>query len=198
MAEGWPLDVPPRAKPLRVAVIGSPGSGKSTLARHLAEALGAPHIELDAINWQPGWVDLSKADRAEFQRRVAERIAGQAWVTDGVYVAVRDTIIARSTHVVWLDYSRWVVMPRVIRRSVLRAVGGKELWPGTGNRELFTKWFGKNHPIQYAWTTFDRRRRQYDELFADPQFADVEKHRLRHPREARPLIERLAGNSLAA
>ena len=38
---------------MRIVVIGTPGAGKTTLARRIAGQLELPHIELDAINWQP-------------------------------------------------------------------------------------------------------------------------------------------------
>ena len=37
---------------MRISVIGTSGAGKTTFARRLAEAVGAPYVELDAINWQ--------------------------------------------------------------------------------------------------------------------------------------------------
>ena len=43
----------------RIHVIGNSASGKSTLAARLASALDAPLVELDAINWRPGWVGLA-------------------------------------------------------------------------------------------------------------------------------------------
>lgn len=39
----------------RVSVVGNAGVGKTRLARRLAENLGVPHIELDAIHHLPGW-----------------------------------------------------------------------------------------------------------------------------------------------
>ena len=40
----------------RVAVIASsPGAGRTTLARRLAEIIGAPFVELDALYWGPLW-----------------------------------------------------------------------------------------------------------------------------------------------
>ena len=181
---------------MRVAVIGSSGSGKSTFGRKLAATLGAPHTELDAINWRPGWVDLSKTDPDEFVRLVETFVAAEAWVTDGNYNAVRPTILRRATHLVWLDYDRSVVMSRVIRRSLLRAVRKDELWPGTGNREEFRKWLTKDHPIRWAWDTFERRRTAYEQLFADPRLQRLSLHRLRHPREAKLLIARLKAEAL--
>ncbi len=68
---------------MRIVVIGTPGAGKTTLARRIAGQLGLPHIELDAINWQPGWRDLARHDPALFVSRVVEAIQAEAWVADG-------------------------------------------------------------------------------------------------------------------
>lgn len=180
---------------MRVAVIGSSGSGKSTFARRLAAATGSDHIELDAVNWQPGWRGLHEHDPDEFRRRVAVRLDGEAWVTDGNYSAVRPLILARATDVVWLDYPRPLVMARVIRRSFVRAVGGRELWPGTGNTEQFARWLDREHPIRWAWDTFHRRRGQYEALFADPALAHLRRRRLERPWQAEALIRDLAAQA---
>lgn len=177
---------------MRIAVVGSSGSGKSTLARRLGAELGLPHIELDAINWQPGWRGLNDHDPAEFIARVGAAIAAEAWVSDGNYGHVRDAVWSRATHLVWLDYERGVIMPRVIGRSILRAVDRRELWPGTGNRESWRDWLSKEHPIRWAWDTWARRRAEYAARICDPRFAHLQVHRLRHPREAAGLAGRLA------
>ena len=176
---------------MRISVIGTSGAGKTTFARRLAEAVGAPYVELDAINWQPGWRDLATHDPAEFRRRVAEAAAAEAWVSDGNYSGVQDLILARATHLVWLDYSRPVVMGRVLRRSLVRALTGRELWAGTGNREEFGRWLSKDHPIRWAWDTYDDRRRRFEALFADPALAHIKKRRLQHPSQAAALISSL-------
>lgn len=175
---------------MRAAVIGSSGAGKTTFAATLARRLGVRHIDLDAITWQAGWVALHETDPDEFQRRCEDAMAADAWVSCGNYVR-RPNLLARVTHLVWLDYSRPVVMSRVIRRSFARAVSGEELWPGTGNREDFRRWFDKTHPIRWAWDTYDRRKAQYQALFADPEHARIEKHRPRRPREAQGVMEAL-------
>ena len=178
---------------MRVAIIGSSGSGKSTFARRLEEALGLAVVELDAINWQAGWVDLNTHQPEEFVRRVDEAIGADAWVVDGNYSRVLPRVLARATHLVWLDYERSVIMSRVLRRSIARAWSGRELWPGTGNRENWRHWLDKEHPIRWAWDTFAPRRRRYEALFADPGLAHLTRHRLRRPREADALVRELAG-----
>lgn len=177
---------------MRVAVVGSSGSGKSTFARRLGEALGLPVIELDAINWQAGWRDLNTHDPGEFVRRVEAAVAGEAWVTDGNYGRVLPTILPRATDIVWLDYGRQVIMPRVLRRSFLRSLSRKEIWPGTGNVETWRSWLDREHPIRWAWDTFKLRRARYEEAFADQRLSHVAVHRLRHPREAEALLARFA------
>ena len=79
---------------MRVSVIGTSGSGKTTFAGALAEALGARHVDLDAINWQPGWTDLNARDPEEFRRRVGDAVAGDVWVSCGNYSKVRPLVLA--------------------------------------------------------------------------------------------------------
>ena len=83
----------------RIVVIGTSGAGKTTLARKIAERLGLPHIELDAINWQPGWRDLDRHDQPEFVRSVSEAIQAERWVADGNYGSVRDMLC--GTRPIW-------------------------------------------------------------------------------------------------
>jgi adenylate kinase family enzyme len=177
---------------MRVQINGTSGSGKTTLARQVAAALGLPHIELDAINWQPDWRGLNADDPALFEARVRAAIADEHWVCDGNYSEVRAIVAAHATDVVMLDYSGAVVMRRVLRRSFLRALLRKELWPGTGNREHFAKWIDPGHPIRWAWSTHARRRASYRAILADPPHADVRYHHLTHPRQTRALVEKLS------
>jgi len=176
---------------VRIVVFGTSGSGKTTMARRLAAALSLPMVELDRINWQPGWRGLNTDDPAEFARRVAAATAGDAWVCDGNYSGVRTYLWTRGTHLVWLDYPRRVIMFRVIRRSVVRAFDRRELWPGTGNRENWRHWFRASHPIHYAWSTWARRRSEAEARLADPRYANLTVLRLRHPRQATGLVEQL-------
>ena len=152
------------AAPMRIVVIGTSGAGKTTLARAIARQFRLPHIELDAINWQPGWHDIARHDPPEFIRRVAAATQADAWVLDGNYSIVREQVWQRATHLVWLDYARRVVMARVIRRSVVRAILRTELW--AGNREQWRHFLHPSHPIRWAWTTWAQRRRETAERLA--------------------------------
>jgi adenylate kinase family enzyme len=177
---------------MRIMVVGTSGSGKTTMARRLDQAIGAPHIELDAINWQPGWVALTDTDPAEFVRRVEQAAAAPAWITCGSYTQAWPVLLPRADGVVWLDYPRHVIMRRVIVRSVARALSGRELWPGTGNTEQFRRWLEPEHPIRWAWDTFHERRRRYAERLAEVAASGKPVHRLTRPGQAESLFRALA------
>ena len=183
---------------MRLVVVGTSGSGKTTMAKALSAALGAPRIELDAINWQPGWRPISIEEPEEFFRRVAEAAAGEAWVIDGNYTKAREAHWSRATAFVWMDTGRWVVMRQVIWRSFSRALSKQELWPGTGNKELFRKWLDKEHPIRWAWDTRAMVRARYEKLFAGGIFEGRPVYRVADAREAKRLVVRLAAEQAAA
>jgi adenylate kinase family enzyme len=172
-------------------VVGTSGAGKTTLARHIAASLGLPHIELDAINWQPGWRDLTRHDPALFVSRVGEAIRAEGWVADGNYGPVRDLVWQRATHLVWLDYDRPVIMRRVIRRTFARLVLRTELW--SGNRERLRNLVRPSHPIRWAWSTWRQRRQEIEERLLQPEYASLTVLRLRHPNEAADVVGRLTG-----
>lgn len=85
----------------RIAVVGTTGSGKTTTARRLAAALKVPHVELDALYWQPEWTETPVEP---FRRLVSEALSADGWVVDGNYGKVRDIVLARAESVVWLDF----------------------------------------------------------------------------------------------
>jgi adenylate kinase family enzyme len=163
----------------RVSVVGNSGSGKSTLAAALADHLDVPWIELDSIYHQPGWVPLPAPD---FRARVEALAAGDAWVIDGNYTAVRDLIWGRADTVVWLDLSRPLVMSRVVNRTLRRAVRRQELW--NGNREPLSNWLTldpERSIIMWSWTQHAKYRVRYEAAMADPAWAHLSFVRLRSP-----------------
>jgi adenylate kinase family enzyme len=177
---------------MRIVVVGTSGSGKTTMALRIAAALDLPFIELDSLHWGPNWSALSETDPDEFVRRVRDAISPDAWVSDGNYAMVRDLIWPRATHLVWLDYSRTVVMYRVIKRSIARVLDQKELW--AGNREDWRRWFRASHPIRFAWRTWRERRVRFAQLLNSAQYGHLVVLRLRRPRQAAGVLDHLKKN----
>lgn len=158
------------------------------MARAIGSALKLPVIELDAINWQAGWRDLNTHDPAEFERRVQAVAAAPAWVVDGNYSRVQPHVLRRATDVVWLDLPFLFVARRVISRSVVRSFTRQEVWPGTGNVELWRNWLKGDHPVWWSLTRFAQGRRRYEAAFVDPRLGHLTVHRVRSPAEARALV----------
>ena len=80
----------------RVGVFGA--GGKSTLAGAIARKHDLELIELDEIQWMPGW--QRRADE-EVERIVTERMdsSPQGWVTDhGYFCSVRRLQDAKGVH----------------------------------------------------------------------------------------------------
>ena len=167
----------------RIVVVGSTGSGKTTLASQLAARLGIPHVELDALYWEPNWTE---ADGEVFQERVRWALTGDAWVADGNYgsVGAREIAWGRAKTIVWLDYALPLIMRRLTWRTLRRVFRREELW--NGNRERFrVQFFSRDSLFLWVLRTYRRRRREYPVLLADEQFAHLEVVRLRSPRATR-------------
>ena len=147
----------------RIHVIGNSASGKSTLAARLADTLRAPLVELDAINWQPGWVGLNTTDPDEFEHRIREATRGERWVVAGSYRKFSQrTFWSRLDTVVWLDLPLRVVVWRFLRRTWKRWRSTQLIW-GT-NYERFWPQFRiwRKDDSLLAWIiTQHRRKRRY-------------------------------------
>jgi hypothetical protein len=82
-------------------------------------------------------------------------------------------------------------MPRVISRTLVRAILRTELW--AGNREQWRHLLRPSHPIRWAWSTWDRRRRETAERVAQREYAHLVVLRLHRPRDVRRALDLLAG-----
>ncbi|MDX6513324.1 MAG: hypothetical protein QOE36_2828, partial [Gaiellaceae bacterium] len=85
----------------RVQLVGVSASGKSTIGPALAQKLGVPYIELDALHHGPNWQEASAAElRAKVEEAMAA--ADDGWVLDGNYEhKLGDLIPSRADTVVW-------------------------------------------------------------------------------------------------
>jgi adenylate kinase family enzyme len=159
----------------RVLVVGMSGAGKSTAARRLAARLDLPFHEMDTLALGPGWSTPSS-----FVDDVAAVLRDPSWVFDSWgYAEVRDAMWAAADTVVWLDYPRRVVLPRVLRRSWRRSWTGEPIFGG--NVEGWRGWLSREHPAWHAVTTFGERRRYLAaRTVRETHLTTV---RLRHPQE---------------
>ncbi len=165
----------------RFIVVGTTGSGKTALAREIARLVGAPHVELDALFWEPHW---TQAPDDVFRARVAAAVAQPRWVADGNYVRlVYDLVWRAADTLVWLDYSIARVYWQLLRRTVGRVISGEELWHG--NREsLRTAFLSRESLFVWALRSHWRHRRQWVYRLRQPRHAHLRVIRLRSPHEA--------------
>jgi adenylate kinase family enzyme len=149
--------------PTRIAVVGTTCAGKTTVAKRLAELHGAPHVELDALHWGPGW---SEPSPQEFRTRVEEALANEEWVANGGYYGkLGDLVLDRAELVVWLDPPLTTVLRRLGSRTVRRVRTGKELWGG--NRETWRgALFSRDSLFLWALKTHRPRRARYEARLA--------------------------------
>lgn len=97
----------------RIIVLGCPGSGKSTFARALAARTGLPLIHLDSVWWR---ADGSHISRDEFDRALAELLAGEKWIMDGDYSRTYEVRLRAADTVIFLDYPEDVCMAGIVGR----------------------------------------------------------------------------------
>ena len=175
---------PPKMANMRFVIIGTSGSGKSTFARAMAEATRSTYIELDNLHWGENWTPRPREVFAESVRRAT---AGDRWVADGNYSAVREVLWPRATHVVWLNFSRAVVFSRIIWRTMLRVVRRDRLWQG--NRESLGKAIlSRDSILLWSFTTFAKNRVKYTQLRRDPNYSHLEWSEFRKPAEAKAFL----------
>ena len=120
----------------RVNIVGSSGSGKSTLRQKLADKLGHPPIEIDALFWGPNWTEPVDT---EFMAKLEKALEPTTWVLDGNYDRTRAIKWPRATIVIWLDLPYWQVLWQVFTRTMKRSLTRETLW--SGNQESCRKHF---------------------------------------------------------
>lgn len=170
----------------RILIVGTSGSGKSTLARKISNILSVPDIELDALFWKPNW---TQSNKEEFRAKIQESISkSSGFIMHGNYNQVRDLTWGNSDIVIWLDYSKKLVMWRVLKRSVLRILSNEPLW--ANNKETIRKtFFSKESIILWSWNTYDIRKKLYSEFIEKPEYENIKLLRIKSTKEADKLLQ---------
>lgn len=113
-------------------IIGSGGAGKSRLARELGALTGLPVIHLDREHWWPRW---QPTPAGEWLPKVRELAARDRWILDGHYGSSLDIRMERADTIIFLDFSRWRCVGRVIRRWLAEQREGRpDMAPGCVER----------------------------------------------------------------
>src|ERR1700722_14892142 len=106
----------------RVLGGGMSGAGQTTARRRVGATDGLPFHEMDALALGPNW--SQPPDLVDEVKRIT---AEPAWIFDSWgYPAVRDLMWRSADTILWLDSPATVVLPRLIRRSVVRTATNAE------------------------------------------------------------------------
>jgi adenylate kinase family enzyme len=174
----------------RIAIVGKSGSGKTTLGRQLAEILSLKHVELDAIHWQPNWVQLEKPKMWE---RVDDALPVDGhWVADGNYSVVREIVWGRADTLIWLDYGLLFTLWRLFRRTFGRLVLQKRLW--NGNRETLANQLTldtTNNLFLFAIGSHSRHREQFPLALKEERYSHLRVLRFRKSSEVEEWVKSL-------
>lgn len=136
----------------RIHVVGTAGSGKTTVARHLSQLLDIPHLELDRVYWGPGLVPV---DQAKLKTTIQGWVARDAWIVDGNYRHLTYELVwTRADTLIWLDLPRYVLVGRLLFRTLSRRL--REVEWSAGNPESVRR------IVQWAWSTHARRKAEYE------------------------------------
>ncbi len=177
----------------RIVIIGATGSGKTTLAGQLARLLDSPHIELDALHWNPNWQASTPED---FIEKVDAATKKHAWVTDGNYTTkIAHLVWTRADTVVWLDYSFRLTFFRLLSRTLRRTFTREECC--NGNRESLGNLLSKDSILLWLFQSYWRHRREYSQKLSEPNYQHLRKVRLRSPKETARWLEQLSRDDIA-
>lgn len=178
-------------EPNRILVIGTAGSGKSTLANNIAQNLHLKKIELDEINWRPNWDNRQISDLDGFKSDVEDAISHNDWVATGGYMSVREMLWARANIIIWLDLPFFTVFWRVVSRSLIRALGGKETFAGC--KENLSDILAWDKPIRWSIQSFNERRQSFEKMANSETYKELLIYRCKNTKMVRECYYALTG-----
>ena len=171
----------------RVNIVGSSGSGKSALRQKLADTLGHPPIEIDALFWGPNWTEPVDA---EFMAKLEKALELTTWVLDGNYDRTRPIKWSKATMVIWLDLPYWQVLWQVFIRTMKRSLTRETLW--SGNQESFRKAFlSRDSILLWSISNLGNIRQRYERAMQSTDYPLLHWIRLRSRRGIRRLLSHI-------
>lgn len=173
----------------RMVVTGVTSAGKSTLAENLSSRLGLDFIELDALHWEPNWVE---APDPVFRQRVEAATSTPGWAVAGNYSVVRDIVWPRAEAVIWLDYPFLTVFQRLLRRTFLRWWRHELLW-GTNYENIWNHFrvWSDDSLVGWLFRTYARRKRETPLVLTKPEHAHLKLFHFKTPQATQAWFESL-------
>lgn len=171
----------------RINVVGTSASGKTTFSKALAQKMGAPHIEMDALNWQSNWQQCAYD---ELMIKLGTHLAGDSWVLDGNYSRTTPLKWQNVELVIWLDYGFGLNLYRSVSRSIKRIISGKAIWLDTNNIETVKKSFlSRDSVIWYMMKNYRSNRKKYLTVMQSRQFQHIQFIHLNSPKAAKAFLQ---------
>ena len=100
----------------RIYITGGSGSGKSRLAREVASRTSLPMYDLDLVA-RVGGGNGPAREASERDAMVADILAAQRWIAEGIHVGWTDPLLAAAETIIWLDHVTWQKSSgRIVRR----------------------------------------------------------------------------------
>eukprot|EP01117_Protostelium_nocturnum_P019207 TRINITY_DN8270_c0_g1_i2.p1 TRINITY_DN8270_c0_g1~~TRINITY_DN8270_c0_g1_i2.p1 ORF type:complete len:197 (+),score=25.13 TRINITY_DN8270_c0_g1_i2:56-592(+) len=170
----------------RILIRGPAGAGKSTLANNISEILGIPHIEMDALHHEEGFVPSP-----HFLDRVKHNVGKESWVMDGNYSKSHHLTDPVSTHVIWLDLPLYFVLWSVLCRSLYRIWSGELLW-GTCKESIWNLLHPSDRSILwFTYFHFDVWKKSYETAYPIWKSEGKAVYRLKSRAEINKFVENL-------
>ena len=172
-----------------VVVYGPTGSGKTTVATRIAQHIGVPYIELDAVFWMPDWVEKPLE---EFRAEVSSILKSypDGWVLDGNYSRVRDLTLPLADTGVWLRLPLWLASWWLWKRTITRTWKKEQLW-GTNYESWRLSFLSRDSLLLYQMRHWRRHHQRVKQSLEEiPHHAVV--YELRSAREIEDFLASLS------
>ena len=142
----------------KVMCYGVCGSGKTTLATRLSQVTGVPWHSADDLTWLPNW---QMAPDDVQTTKITEVVTQDSWILDTAYGKWIEVPMAHVELIVALDYSRWLSLCRLVKRSVQRAIDKQPVC--NGNIESWRNMFSRESIVLWHFRSFGRKRERIRE-----------------------------------
>jgi adenylate kinase family enzyme len=154
---------------MRINVVGTSGSGKSTFSKLLAKKMDLPYVEMDALHWKANWKESTDE---ELFNKLKNALSSEEWVLDGNYSKTEHLKWKQVQMVIFLDLPFYLVLYRIIKRSLVRGFKRQELWAGY-KESILQVLFSKDSMILFTIKNFYKNRKRFLKLFNKPQNSQI-------------------------